>query len=96
MNQEKFKTISKAYRDGLEKAIGEHPQDYALAKGETASQYADRISGLILGRIKDGRANIVNYDSRGWKLACKAVKITASRKSIMEYLEIWQPSTVAK
>lgn len=87
MNQDKFKEFSEAYREGLEKAVLSHPEDY-FTQGATPAQYADIVSKRMMGNIAAGKHYSNNYDSPGFRNACKKVGIKHTRKAIFEYLEI--------
>ena len=87
MNQEKFKTFSEAYRVGLEEAVTAKPEDYFM-QGATPAQFAEVVSKKMMGNIEAGRHFQNNYDSPGFRRACKKVGIKHTRKAILEYLEI--------
>lgn len=87
MNQDKFKTFSEAYRKGLEKAVTAKPEDYFM-QGATPEHYAKVVSDRMMGNIAAGKHFSNNYDSPGFRNACKTVGIKHTRKAILEYLEI--------
>lgn len=81
MNQDKFKVFSELYRKNLAKAVQEHPEQYGYQL-ETVPEVATRML-LKLEHSPMG----LNYDSIGFKLTCKELKIKYTRKAILEYLE---------
>lgn len=87
MNQDKFETFSKAYREGLEGAVTANPQDYFM-QGSTPTEYAEVVSKRMMANISSGKHLMNNYDSPGFRLACKKVGIKHTRKAILAYLEI--------
>lgn len=87
MNQEKFKVFSEAYRAGLEDAVSANPQDYFM-QGATAAQFAEVVSKRMMDNIAAGKHLSNNYDSPGFRRACKKVGIKHTRKAILGYLKI--------
>ena len=87
MNQDKFKVFSEAYRVGLEEVVSEKPEAYFM-NGATPAQYADIVSKRMMGNIAAGKHFGNNYDSPGFRRACKKVGIKHTRKAILDYLEI--------
>ena len=87
MNQEKFALFEAAYREGLEEAVTKNPEDYYM-QGATPTQYADVVSKRMMGNIAAGKHMSNNYDSAGFRRACKKVGIKHTRKAILAYLEI--------
>jgi hypothetical protein len=81
MNQVKFAVFSEAYRKALPEAVASNPKDYA--PNFNSAVVADRmLAQLALA------PSMVNYDSKGFKLVCKALEIKPTRKAIFEYLEV--------
>lgn len=87
MNTDKFAIFSQAYKTGLIAAVTKEPELYLLPKNMTAEEGALVTANKMLSAIAD-RPMMVNYDSKGMKLACKALGIKNTRKAIFEYLEI--------
>lgn len=87
INAAKFETFSNAYREGLEEAVRAKPEDY-FTQGATPEKYAEIVSARMLGNIAAGKHMQNNYDSHGFRNACKKVGIKHTRKAILEYLEI--------
>lgn len=87
MNQDRFKTFSEAYRQGLEAALTANPEDYFM-QGASAKMYAEVVSARMMGNIAAGNHMTNNYNSAGFRNACKTVGIKHTRKAILAYLEI--------
>lgn len=100
LRAERFATFSAAYRAGLLAAVLARPHDYMIGtrekqlpngtvRGEyvteTPEQYAERVAVKILAVMAD-RPYGVNYDSDGFRRACKALGIRATRKAILAYI----------
>ena len=87
MNQEKFQAFSEAYRQGLEEAVRNNPDDYYM-QGSTPEKFAEVVSAKMMGNIASGKHLTNNYDSPGFRRACRKVGIKHTRKAIFEYLGI--------
>ena len=89
MNQAKFEQLSKAYLEGLEKAVIDNPDDYGGRHiGTTPSEYAAMVGARMLGNIASGNFFRNSYDSQGWRNARKSLGIKNTQKAIYEFLEI--------
>ncbi len=88
MNKVSFQVFSDAYRASLSAAVESDPSQYAIAQGETPSQYADRVASKILSKIESGGHYSINYDSPGFRRTCKALGIKFTRKAILEYIGV--------
>ena len=90
MNQDKFQLFKQAYRIGLEEAVKKYPSEYGLEDKSTEQQvqYAEIVTNKMMKYIGEGKHKEVNYDSRGFKNACKSLGIKFSRKNIFLFLEV--------
>ena len=82
MNQDKFESFSKAYREKLVEVVAAKPDQFFYTPAE-ASIVADKMLKAI-----SEEPLMVNYNGEGFKRACKALGIKNTRKAIFEYLGI--------
>ena len=88
MNADKFATFSAAYRSGLLAAViadADKPEEkrHYNWSADNVPIVADKMLKSIAEKPLG-----VNYDSNGFKRACKLLGIKPTRKAIFAYLEI--------
>lgn len=90
MNQENFQLFKQAYRIGLEEAVKKYPSEYGLEDKsiEQQVQYAEIVTNKMMKYIEEGKHKEVNYDSRGFRNACKKLGFNYSKKNIFKFLEV--------
>lgn len=80
-----------AYKAGLLAAVIADPDGYGDLAGTARgreTEYAAYVADRMLGRIAAGEHRSINYDSGGFKRACKALGIKCTRKAIFEFLGV--------
>lgn len=90
-NEERFKQFSEAYRACLLDAVRMFPTEYAIKKGETPEEFADRCATRILAVIAGPDPFRVSYQGIAFKKTCTVLSIRYTRKAILEWLEIKKP-----
>ena len=82
MNTERFNIFSSAYRDGLLAAVLDKQNVYYYGP-DAVPGIADRMLAAIADHPRR-----VNYNSGGFKRACKTLNIRFSATAILEFLEV--------
>ena len=81
-DKKRFDLFSAAYREGLAKAMKDHPDEYMV--GLTSDEIADRL----LKKVSTHGIGAVSVpQSKGFKNACKTLGIKQTYKEIGAYLE---------
>ena len=86
MNQIRFKLFSDEYRKALLAAVRSSPEDYEIQDFSQVTQFAERTASKMLEAIQSKGLGMVSIDGKGFKHACKALRIKHTRKAINDFL----------